>query len=150
MTNHKSPMAAFTREQTCAIIKPDAVASGYAGPIISLIEDSGFTIRRMEKIVLSKEQAESFYEMHSARSFFGELVAFMTSGPVVVLLLERENGIAAWRELMGTTDPAQARLGSIRKLFGRSIGENATHGSDTPESAAREVSFFFKHHHGER
>ncbi len=140
MSNNNSMTS---REQTCAIIKPDAVASGYTGQIISLIEASGFTIRSMEKRHLSKKEAEAFYEMHSARSFFAELVAFMTSGPVIVLLLEREQGIALWRELMGTTDPAQARLGSIRKLFGRSIGENATHGSDTPESAAREVAFFF-------
>ncbi len=131
-------------EKTLAIIKPDAVRAHNSGKIIDLIEQRGFKILRMEKMQLSQKQAEDFYAVHKARPFFGELVSFMTSGPVVVMALEKENAIADWRKLMGDTNPAKADVATIRKLFGTSIGENATHGSDAPETATVEVNFFFK------
>lgn len=130
-------------EKTCAIIKPDAVASGFTGPIIALIEKSGFTIKCMEKKQLTTEEAEGFYEVHKARFFFRELVDFMTSGPCVVMVLERQNAVAAWRELMGATNPQEASLGTLRNLFGADVGKNATHGSDSAATAAREVAYFF-------
>ncbi len=131
------------KEKTLAIIKPDAVASGYTEEIIDTIEDHGFDILRMQKMHLTKDQAEKFYAVHKNRSFFGELVTFMTSGPIVVMALEKDNAIKTWRDLMGVTDPAKAEEGTIRKKFGKNIGENATHGSDSPENAKAEVVFFF-------
>lgn len=130
-------------ERTFAIIKPDAVAAGHSGDIIRLIELNGFSILRMEKRMISRAEAEMFYGVHKARPFFGELVSYMTSGPVIVLALERENAIASWRELMGATDPKKATLGSLRRMFGTHIGSNATHGSDAPETAAFELGLFF-------
>ena len=130
-------------ERTFAIIKPDAVAAGHSGDIIRLIELNGFSILRMEKRMISTAEAETFYGVHKARPFFGELVSYMTSGPVIVLALERENAIASWRELMGATDPKKATLGSLRRMFGTHIGSNATHGSDAPETAAFELGLFF-------
>lgn len=130
-------------EKTFAIIKPDAVAAHHTGKIIDLVEQNGFKILRLQKMLLSKKQAEAFYAIHKERSFFNELVTFMSSGPVVVMALEKENAIAAWRKLMGDTNPAKAEVGTIRKLFGTSIGENATHGSDAAETAAVELKFFF-------
>jgi nucleoside-diphosphate kinase len=130
-------------EKTCAIIKPDAVASGLTGLIIELIERSGFTIAHMEKKHLTVREAEGFYAVHKARSFFGELVEFMTSGPSVIMVLERPDAVAAWRELMGATNPAEARVGTLRNLFGTDIGKNATHGSDSLETAAYETAYFF-------
>lgn len=132
-------------EKTCAIIKPDAVASGFSGPIIALIERSGFTIRFMEKKQLTAAEAEGFYEVHRSRFFFQELVDFMTSGPCVLMLLERKDAVVAWRDLMGATNPAEARVGTMRNLFGEDVGKNATHGSDSLETAAREIAYFFPH-----
>lgn len=132
-----------TMNKTCAIIKPDAVTAKHSGNIISLIELNGFTLARMEKMHLTRAQAEEFYAVHSQRSFFGELVDYMISGPVIVMALEKENAIQEWRDLMGATNPAQAAVGTIRKMFGTSIGSNATHGSDSAENAAQELKFFF-------
>jgi nucleoside-diphosphate kinase len=130
-------------EQTFAIIKPDAVETGHTGGIIRMIEEAGFRIRGMKLKHLTTRQAEAFYLVHKERSFFGGLVQFMTSGPVVVLVLERENAIKHWRETMGATDPAKAAEGSIRKRFASNIERNAVHGSDAPETAAVEIPFFF-------
>ena len=130
-------------ERTFAIIKPDAVAAGKAGAILAEIEKSGFRIRGMKMTRLSQVQAEGFYEVHKARPFYQSLVTFMTEGPVVVLVLEREGAIAKWRELMGATNPANAAEGTIRKQFAESIERNAVHGSDAPETAAVEIPFFF-------
>ncbi len=130
-------------ERTLAIIKPDATRAKNAGKIIDMIEAHGFTIVGMKKMQLTREQAEQFYAVHKARPFFGELTEFMVSGPVIVMALEKENAIAQWRKLMGETNPANAATGTIRKLFGTSIGDNAVHGSDSPETAKFEVSFFF-------
>ncbi len=130
-------------EKTLAIIKPDAMKAGFNDAIINHIKANGFTIVAKKEMSLTKAQAEGFYAEHKERSFFPELVLFMTSGPVTVMVLEKENAIQAWRDLMGATDPIQAEPGTIRKLFGASKGENATHGSDAPLSAAREIAFFF-------
>ena len=130
-------------ERTFAIIKPDAVAAGKAGAILAEIEKSGFRIRGMKMTRLSQVQAQGFYEVHKARPFYQSLVTFMTEGPVVVLVLEREGAIAKWRELMGATNPANAAEGTIRKQFAESIERNAVHGSDAPETAAVEIPFFF-------
>jgi nucleoside-diphosphate kinase len=130
-------------EQTFAIIKPDAVASGHTGSILSMIEHKEFRIRGIKMLRLSKQQAEAFYEVHKERGFFPGLVSFMTEGPVVVLALEREGAIAAWRELMGATNPEKASEGTIRKKFAKNIERNAVHGSDAPETAAVEIPFFF-------
>ncbi len=128
---------------TFAIIKPDAVRAGNAGNIIQRINDHGFKIRALKLIHMSKPVAEGFYDVHRARPFFGELVEFMTSGPSVVLALEKENAQPAWRDLMGPTDATKAPQGTIRGDFGTSMGENATHGSDSPENAKIELSYFF-------
>lgn len=130
-------------QKTFAMIKPDAVAAKNSGKIIDMIEKNGFTILAMEKTQLSKEKASEFYAVHKERPFFGELVEFVTSGPVIVLALEKENGILAWRDLMGATDPLKASEGTIRKIFGKNIGNNATHGSDAPETAQVELELFF-------
>ena len=130
-------------ELTLAIIKPDAVEKHLAGGILAHIEKAGFTVRGAKRVHLTKPQAEGFYAEHRERGFFGELTTFMSRGPVYVLALEADGAIAKWRETMGATDPAQAAAGTIRKLFGASKGENATHGSDSPASAAREISYFF-------
>ena len=133
----------MTIQRTFAMIKPDAVASGKVGPIITEIEKSGFRIAAMKLIHLGRRQAEGFYAVHRERPFFGELVAFMTEGPVVAMILERENAILHWRKVMGATDPAKADAGTIRKLFGTNIERNATHGSDAEETAAFETTYFF-------
>ena len=130
-------------EQTFAIIKPDAVASGHTGQILSMIEHAGFRIRGMKMVRLSKQQAEGFYEVHTERPFFAGLVAFMTEGPVVVLALEREDAIKHWRDLMGATNPEKAAEGTIRKKFAKNIERNAVHGSDALETAGIEIPFFF-------
>lgn len=130
-------------EQTFAIIKPDAFAAGYAGKIISRIYAEGFKIVGLKKLYLSKVEAEGFYFVHRERPFFGELTDFMSSGPCVVMVLEAEGAIKKWRDLMGATNPADAAEGTLRKEFGASIGENATHGSDAPETAAFEIPYFF-------
>ncbi len=130
-------------EQTFAIIKPDAVARNIIGKILERIESAGFTIIGMKKICLSRSQAEGFYHVHRERPFFADLCSYMASGPVVVLALQKENAIADWRLLMGATNPANAADGTIRKEFGLSLGENSVHGSDAPESASFEISYFF-------
>ncbi|MBM3737288.1 MAG: nucleoside-diphosphate kinase [Acidobacteria bacterium] len=130
-------------ERTFAIIKPDAVAKGYTGGIVTMIEKAGFSILAMRKTRLSKEQAGGFYAVHKERPFYGALVSFMTEGPVVVLVLEKENAIADWRQLMGATNPANAADGTIRKLFAENVERNCVHGSDSPESAAVEIPYFF-------
>ena len=131
-------------ELTFAIIKPDAVKARHTGRIIQRIEESGFTIRAMQLRYLSVKEAEGFYAVHRERPFFGGLVSFMTSGPVVVQVLEGENAVAKYREVMGATDPAKAAGGTIRKDFAESIEANSVHGSDSPENAATEIAFFFK------
>ena len=130
-------------ERTFAIIKPDAVEKKTTGAILAKIEEKGFTIVGMKKLHLSKQAAEGFYAVHKARGFFGELVAFMTRSPVVVLVLEKDDAVKAWRDLMGATDPAKADAGTIRKLFGSNVGENATHGSDSADNAKIEIGYFF-------
>jgi nucleoside-diphosphate kinase len=130
-------------ERTFAIIKPDAVRKGHSGSIIKRIEDAGFTIRAMRKVCLTRAQAEGFYAVHRARPFFASLTEFMSSGPVIVLALEAEGAITKWRDLMGATDPAKAAAGTLRAEFGGNIGENATHGSDAPDTAAVELAYFF-------
>lgn len=130
-------------ERTYAMVKPDAVKAGNAGKIIARIEAEGFKIVGMKKICVSLEQAQLFYAVHKTRPFFGELTDFLASGPVVAMVLERTNAIKGWRDLMGATNPAQAEPNTIRKLYAASIGENAVHGSDAPETAAQEIAFFF-------
>jgi nucleoside-diphosphate kinase len=130
-------------ELTFAIIKPDAVKAGYAGRILQRIEQEGFTIRAMRMVNLSQREAEGFYAVHRERPFFGSLTKFMASGPAIVLALEAPDAIKKWRTLMGATDPAKADAGTLRKEFGASIENNATHGSDAPETAAFELGYFF-------
>jgi nucleoside-diphosphate kinase len=130
-------------ERTLAIIKPDAVAARHVGKIIRRIEETGFQIRAMRLRHLSVKEAEGFYAVHKERPFFGSLTKFMSQGPVVVLALEAQDAIKKWRTLMGATDPAKAEAGTLRKEFGQSIENNATHGSDAPDTAAFELSYFF-------
>ena len=130
-------------ERTLAIIKPDAVERQLAGAIIQRIEQSGFQIRAMRRLELTKKQAEGFYAVHRERPFFASLTTFMSSGPAVVMVLEAPDAIRKWRTLMGATDPARADAGTLRKEFAQSIERNATHGSDAPETAAHEVGYFF-------
>ena len=130
-------------EKTLALIKPDATAGRHAGAIIQRIEKAGFTIRAMKMMHLSQAQAEGFYAVHRQRPFFGSLTEFMSSGPIVALVLEAPDAIRKWRTVMGATDPAKAEPGTIRKDFASSIERNATHGSDAPETAAFELGYFF-------
>ena len=130
-------------ERTFSIIKPDATARHLTGAVNAMIEKSGLRIIAQKRIRITREQAETFYAVHRARPFFGELVDFMTSGPVVVQVLEGESAIARYRDLMGATDPAPAAPGTIRKLHAKSIGENSVHGSDAAATAAQEISQFF-------
>ncbi|MEO7659527.1 MAG: nucleoside-diphosphate kinase [Pyrinomonadaceae bacterium] len=128
---------------TFGIIKPDAVRSGNHGKIIDSILQAGFKIRGMKLIHQTRKQAEGFYEVHAGKGFYDELTEFMSSGPCVVLALEKENAVPAWRELMGATNPAEAADGTLRKDFASSIGENAVHGSDSDENASIEIAYFF-------
>ncbi len=130
-------------ERTFGIIKPNAFADGNSGKIISRIYEEGFKIVGLKKLYLSKVEAEGFYYVHRDRPFFDELTEFMSSGPCIVMVLEAENAIQKWRDLMGATNPAEAAEGTLRKEFGASLGENATHGSDAPETAAFEIGYFF-------
>jgi nucleoside-diphosphate kinase len=130
-------------ERTLTIIKPDSTAAHHIGEIITEIERAGFRILGMKKVHLTRSQAEAFYAVHRERPFFGDLVKFMTEGPVVPMALERENAIAKLRELMGATDSKKAAEGTIRNKFGTDIERNAIHGSDAPETAAQELAFFF-------
>jgi len=130
-------------ERTLAIIKPDAVKKKIVGRIIQRIEDEGFKIVEMKLLRLTKKQAEDFYLVHKNKPFYNSLTDFMSSGEIVVMVLERENAISHWREVMGATDPALAKPGTIRHSFGFSIERNAVHGSDSPETAEWEINFFF-------
>lgn len=131
------------QERTFGMIKPDAVATGHTGEILTMIQKSGFQIAGMKMRRISTIEAEAFYAVHKERSFFSGLVTFMTEGPVVMLVLEREGAIVKWRELMGATNPANAADGTIRKRFAENIERNSVHGSDAPETAAQEIPFFF-------
>ena len=130
-------------ERTLSIIKPDAVEKGRTGAIIARLEEEGFVIRAMRRLHLTRAQAEGFYAEHRGRGFFDELVTFMSRGPIVVMALERQDAVAKYREVIGATDPAKAAPGTIRKQYGTNVGENAVHGSDKPETAVREVAYFF-------
>lgn len=129
--------------RTFAIIKPDAVRNNVVGEIIATITQAGFKVLAFQKMKLTPEQAGAFYEVHKERPFYGELVNFMCSGPIVPIALEKENAVADFRTLIGATDPAEAAEGTIRKLFATSKGENAIHGSDSDENAKNEIAFFF-------
>lgn len=131
-------------ERTFAIIKPNAVKSHVVGKIITMIEEAGFSLVTAQMKQLSRTEAEGFYAEHKERPFFKGLCDFMTSGPVVLIVLEQDGAIEKWRKLMGATDPAKAAPGTIRKLYGEGIEANSTHGSDSPASAAREIAYFFK------
>ncbi|HEX6546295.1 MAG TPA: nucleoside-diphosphate kinase [Bryobacteraceae bacterium] len=130
-------------ERTFGMIKPDAVANGHVGDILNLIRDNGFRIVGLKLRRISRPEAEAFYAVHKERPFYAGLVQFMTEGPVVVMVLERDSAIAKWREVMGATNPANAAEGTIRKRFAENIERNAVHGSDAPETAAQEIPFFF-------
>ena len=136
-------MEVYIMERTFGIIKPDATAAGNTGEILSSIEANGFRIVGLKKLHLSKKGAEQFYAVHKERPFYNDLTDFMSSGPCLVMVLEKENAIKAWRDLMGATNPAAAADGTLRKKFGKSIDNNAVHGSDAPETAAQEIAFFF-------
>jgi nucleoside-diphosphate kinase len=135
-----NPMAI---ERTFSIIKPDATARNLTGAINAMIEGAGLRIVAQRRTRITREQAETFYAVHRERPFFRELVEFMTSGPVVVQVLEGENAIARYREIMGATDPAKAAPGTIRKVHAKSLGENSVHGSDAPDTAQQEIAQFF-------
>jgi len=128
---------------TFAMIKPDAVEAKNTGKIIDMIEHNGFEIVRLQKVIIAKELAEEFYGEHNARPFFGELVEFVTSAPVIILALHKDNAIASWRELIGATDSAKAAPGTIRNLYGTDLGKNAVHGSADADSAVKELELFF-------
>ncbi len=130
-------------ERTLCIVKPDAVEKNKSGAILALLEESGFKILALKRTHLSKEIAEGFYAVHKARPFFGELVTFMTRSPVVIAVLEKDDAVASYRKVMGATDPAKADAGTIRKLHGANVGENAVHGSDSAENAKIEIAYYF-------
>jgi nucleoside-diphosphate kinase len=130
-------------ERTLCIVKPDAVEKRSTGAILQRVEENGFQIIALRMTRLTRQQAEGFYEVHRERPFFGELVQFMTRSSVVIAVLERDNAVGAWRDLMGATDPAKAQPGTVRKQFGSNVGENATHGSDSLENSRREIGYFF-------
>ena len=130
-------------ERTFSIIKPDATARNLTGAINAMIEQAGLRIIAQKRVRISRSQAEAFYAVHRERPFFGELVEFMISGPVVVQVLQGENAIAKYRDIMGATDPAKAAANTIRKVHARSIGDNSVHGSDAPDTAAKEIAQFF-------
>src|ERR1700730_17861876 len=136
-------MAELTSNLTFGIIKPDAVRAGNTGQVIQRISANGFRIRALKMLHMSLKQAEGFYAVHRERPFFAGLTEFMSSAPCVVMALEKEGAVKAWRDLMGATDPTKADEGTIRKEFGASVGENATHGSDSDENAAIEIAYFF-------
>jgi nucleoside-diphosphate kinase len=130
-------------ERTLSIIKPDAMEKNFGGAILAHFEKEGFVVKALKRVHLTRAEAEGFYAEHKERGFFGELVEFMSRGPVIISVLEREDAIAKYREVIGATDPAKAADGTIRKLYGASVGENAVHGSDKPETAAREIGYWF-------
>src|SRR5580658_7664577 len=130
-------------QRTFCIIKPDAIEKRKGGAILALLEERGFHVLALKRLALTKPVAEGFYSVHKARPFFGELVQFMTRSPVVIAVLEREDAVAEYRKVMGATDPAKADSGTIRKLYGSNVGENAVHGSDSIENAQIEIAYFF-------
>ncbi len=130
-------------ERTLCIVKPDAVERRKAGAILALLEERGFSVLALRRTHLTRVIAEGFYAVHQARPFFGELVQFMTRSPVVIAVLERENAVAEYRNVMGATDPAKAEASTIRKLYGSNVGENAVHGSDSLDNAKTEIAYFF-------
>jgi nucleoside-diphosphate kinase len=130
-------------ERTLCILKPDAVEKRRAGAILQRVEEGGFKVVALRMAHLTPREAEGFYEVHRQRPFFGELVQFMTRSPAILAVLEREDAVAGWRDLMGATDPAKAARGTIRQAFGSNVGENATHGSDSLDNAKREIAYFF-------
>ncbi|MDP1621601.1 MAG: nucleoside-diphosphate kinase [Bacteroidales bacterium] len=125
------------------MIKPSAITAGFTGNILLKIEEGGYKIKALKKVLLSKEQAGHFYDMHRGKPFYEELTDFMSSGPIIAAVLEMENAVDSFRTFIGATDPAKAEEGTIRKLYGKNMGENAVHGSDSDESAEREAGFFF-------
>ena len=129
--------------RTFTMIKPDAFSKGYTGNILAMIEKAGFRLVALKKIRLSEEKAGEFYAVHKARPFYGELVEFMSSGPIVAAILEKDNAVEDFRKLIGATDPAKAEEGTVRKLYAENVGKNAVHGSDSDENAQIEGSFFF-------
>lgn len=131
------------QQRTLSIIKPDAVEARKIGAIIARLEEEGFRIVAMKRVHLTRAQAEGFYAEHRGRGFFDELCTFMSRGPIVVMALEREDAIAKYREVIGATDPKKAAPGTIRALYGANVGENAVHGSDKPETAVREIGYYF-------
>ncbi len=130
-------------EKTFAMIKPDAIENGYTGLILCLTELNKFKILKLEKTTITKKQAQEFYDVHKEKPFYNELVNYVTSGQVILMALEKENAVVDWRTLMGATDPLKANPGSLRRMFGTSIGSNATHGSDSLENAKKELKLFF-------
>jgi nucleoside-diphosphate kinase len=134
---------AMESDFTLSIIKPNAVRTGKTGPIMAMINEGGFTISALKMLKMTRQQAEKFYEIHKDRPFFESLVEFMSSGPVVVMVLKHDNAVEEFRNLIGSTDPAKAKEGTIRKLFGVTVQMNAVHGSDSIENAQKEASFFF-------
>jgi nucleoside-diphosphate kinase len=130
-------------ERTLAIVKPDGVESRLVGRVVARIEEEGFRILGMRMVRMTRAEAEGFYAVHRERPFFGDLTAFMSSGPAVVIALERQDAIRHWRGVMGATDPAKAEAGTLRKLFASSIEKNVVHGSDAPATAATEIAYFF-------
>jgi nucleoside-diphosphate kinase len=141
---HRQTGRTMATERTFSILKPDATRRNLTGAVNAVIEEAGLRIVGQRRIRMTKAQAEKFYEVHKERPFFGELVTFMTSGPVVVQVLEGENAVAKYREVMGATNPAQAAEGTIRKKFAESVGENTVHGSDSAENAKIEIAQFFQ------
>ncbi len=130
-------------EKTLGIIKPDAVRNNYVGKILAAATDAGFRVAALSMKGMSLATAKAFYDIHEGKPFFEDLIAFMTEGPCVVMVLEKEGAVAGWRELMGATNPAEAAEGTLRKIFAESFTRNAVHGSDSPENAKREIEFFF-------
>ncbi len=131
-------------EQTCALIKPDLTAKKLVGKVISMIEQSDFEIVQMKKMTMTKKLAEKFYAVHAQKPFFNDVVAFMTSGPIIAMVLKKQDAVNAWRDLMGATNPEKAATGTIRSLFGTSVMENGTHGSDSRENAEKEIELLFQ------
>ena len=133
----------MTGQYTFTMIKPEAVAKGFIGPILNKISESGFKITALKMLQLTRREAQRFYEVHAGRPFYNDLVDFMISGPIVVCVLQKENAVEAYRKLIGSTDPAKAEEGTIRKMYAESIQANAVHGSDSDENAETESTFFF-------
>lgn len=143
ITKYSNHASSSTPHHTFAIIKPDAVAAGFANDIIKQIENNGFKIIAQKQLIIDKATAEQFYAVHKERPFFNDLITYITSGPAIVLVLERDNAVQVWRNLMGATDPQKADPGTVRQLYGTNIQNNAVHGSDSIQSAQQEIKIFF-------